>query len=55
MSEIALGGPHYVCVVIWCQRSERKSDVLGIRKHRLTMFTDAEEPDSAGRSQEHLP
>lgn len=29
--------------------------MLGISKHRLTIFTDPEAPVSAGISQEHLP
>ena len=55
MSEIALTGPHYVCVGIGCQRRVRKSDVLGISKQKLTMFTDPDAPVSAGMSQEHSP
>jgi len=53
MSEIILGGPHYICVGTVDHVSEGPEKHL--RKHRLTMCTVPEAPESTGRSQEHLP
>ena len=52
MSEIAVEGPHYVCVA---QSARVRKSSGGRQKHKRTMWMDPEALELAGMSQEHSP